>query len=352
MTKLNIVYAYMQQPRYEVASHIPDTTCTWTQTEEPDADVIVYMNGYSYEKHRTQNNPRAFRILYLYEPHVVYPRQFMRHFWQPFDAVFTWSRFLIEQGPPFVDFPSLYYDFPFGAAHGLTAEIQVPTNWKSKRVAIAQVVGNKHSLMPSEQYSTRRHIARWFQKNRNLGLDTYGTPPMRIKSHKGKSPNKLETLSQYRFALCLENDAHPIWAQGYITEKIFDCFYAFTVPIYKGAPDVDKLIPKDCYIDLDAFTSLEELDCYLSAMTDHEFETRLHAIADFLKTYDAPSKHSCHQLYAKAIKTSQSTLIQSVTTRQGLMQQSTLWDKLCAIMMSAAIPIRKAIVGSHYSGQH
>ena len=32
--------------------------------------------------------------------------------------------------------------------------------------------------------------------------------------------------------------------KGYISEKIFDCFYSGTIPIYLGAKDVKTIFPK------------------------------------------------------------------------------------------------------------
>ena len=36
---------------------------------------------------------------------------------------------------------------------------------------------------------------------------------------------------------------------GYITEKILDCLESGIVPIYAGAPNIDRIIPNDCFID-------------------------------------------------------------------------------------------------------
>ena len=278
MTTLNIVYANMREPRFEIALPESDAVAVWTVREEPDADVVIYHNGYSYNAKLAANNPSAFRILYMYEPLVVWPRQFFKSFWPPFDAVLTWSEALAEQGGKFVRFPSLYYDFPFGAAHGIAAETDFSNDWKNRKKAICQIAGGKHSLMLSELYSRRRQIARWFARHGTLPFNTYGVPPMRVPNYQGRAADKLKTLSQYRYALCLENDAHPVWSRGYVTEKIFDCFYAGTVPVYLGAADVEKHIPPECFIDLREFASLNALDHYLSNMPDDEYRCYLEAI--------------------------------------------------------------------------
>jgi len=75
--------------------------------------------------------------------------------------------------------------------------------------------------------------------------------------------SKVEKLSQYRFAICLENTVFP----GYVTEKIFDCFVAGCIPVYLGAPDIGDYVPPAAFIDGRGFASLAHLESHLRAMT-------------------------------------------------------------------------------------
>jgi hypothetical protein len=77
--------------------------------------------------------------------------------------------------------------------------------------------------------------------------------------YKGSCESKYEILSRYHFSLCFENMA----MQGYITEKIFDCFYAGAIPVYLGAPDITDLIPQDAYVNCSAFSGWNTLLDYL-----------------------------------------------------------------------------------------
>ena len=43
----------------------------------------------------------------------------------------------------------------------------------------------------------------------------------KLHSYKGETPNKIETLSKYKFSICFENTSSE---PDYISEKIFDCF--------------------------------------------------------------------------------------------------------------------------------
>lgn len=350
MKKLNIVYAYMREPRFEISLPDRDAVAVWTKTEEPDADVVVYSSGYSYSAKHAANRD-AFRILYTYEPLVVWPRQFLKSFWKPFDAVLTWSEALVEQGGKFVRFPSLYYGFPFGAAHGVAGELHFSNDWKNKKKAIVQVAGSKRSFVRSELYSRRREIARWFGQHGTLDLDTYGTPPMPVPGYKGRAVDKMATLSKYRFSLCVENDGHPVWSRGYVTEKIFDCFYAGTVPIYLGAPDIAHHVPPDCFIDLRDFRSLPELDCFLAGMSDEAFFQYLENIARFLREYDAPVKHSCFRLYETALDLAAAGPLPKPQVESiGFWQTASVNEKAGALLMMAALPVYKTLKGTRYAG--
>jgi hypothetical protein len=80
--------------------------------------------------------------------------------------------------------------------------------------------------------------------------------------YKGIAGSKSQTLGRYTFALCFEN----MILNGWITEKIFDCFFAGTVPVYWGAPDIERHVPADCFIDARRFAGYAELREYLRSL--------------------------------------------------------------------------------------
>ena len=70
------------------------------------------------------------------------------------------------------------------------------------------------------------------------------------------SKELLEVLNNYKFILCIENS----YSIGYMTEKIFNCFFSNTIPVYLGNPDVCKYINPECFIDLRSENWLEKLN--------------------------------------------------------------------------------------------
>jgi hypothetical protein len=100
--------------------------------------------------------------------------------------------------------------------------------------------------------------------------------------YRGACDSKYEVLSQYRFSLCFENMA----MEGYVTEKIFDCFYAGCVPLYLGAKNIQELIPSEAYVDCRQFSSWEALSAHVMNMSAQQFEDMRQAGKAFLESAD------------------------------------------------------------------
>ena len=91
-------------------------------------------------------------------------------------------------------------------------------------------------------------------------------------------------MQNYKFAICYENIKDQ---NGYITEKIFDCFFAGCVPIYWGAKNITDHIPENCFIDKRKFHTYEELYRYINSMDDITYLSYLDNIEEFLKSSES-----------------------------------------------------------------
>jgi len=103
---------------------------------------------------------------------------------------------------------------------------------------------------------------RWWSRS-NMWLPYWKNRSCLMSIYKGPTQNKYETLSKYHFSLCFEN----MKMSGYVTEKIFDCFYAGTIPIYMGAQDIEKFIPKESFIDFRNFSSWGSMLKFIETLT-------------------------------------------------------------------------------------
>jgi len=95
---------------------------------------------------------------------------------------------------------------------------------------------------------------RWWSREA-LWLPYWRNRRTLMSIYKGACASKFEVLQRYKFCLCFENMA----MNGYITEKLFDCLYAGTIPLYLGAPDIECYVPEDVYIDCRKYRSWNEM---------------------------------------------------------------------------------------------
>lgn len=125
-------------------------------------------------------------------------------------------------------------------------------------------------------------------------------------SYRGKVTHKREVLTRTRFAICYENVRD---LPGYITEKIFDCFFSGCVPVYWGASNITDYIPADCFIDRRQFNDTEAVYHFLKSMTESEFRGYQQRIAVFLQSDAAYSFSS--EFFAETIV---NTIVQDIGT--------------------------------------
>lgn len=87
-----------------------------------------------------------------------------------------------------------------------------------------------------------------------------------LNAYKGTCKSKYSTLSQYHFAIAYEN----FRIRGYITEKLLDCLFVGTIPIYWGEPEIERWIPRECFIDRREFGTYADLHLHLATLTEQE----------------------------------------------------------------------------------
>jgi len=211
-----------------------------------------------------------------------------------FKKIFTWNDDMIDNKKYF----KINYAFDIPKI--------IPKKFQGKKLCCT-IAGNKFANHTDELYTKRVDFIRWFEKNHLNDFDLYGTQwneyrfghsfvgrvLNRVKflrksdlfpSYKGKVDSKNETMQKYKFAICYENIKDQ---NGYITEKIFDCFFAGCIPIYWGAKNVTEHIPKECFIDKREFTTFEELYNYMNKMNEKIYMSYLDAIESFLNSAKA-----------------------------------------------------------------
>jgi hypothetical protein len=123
-----------------------------------------------------------------------------------------------------------------------------------------------------------------------------------LRAYRGPVAEKLTTLADYKFSLCLENSRFD----GYVSEKIFDCFFTGTIPIYLGAPDIERYVPPETFVDLRRFRGYSDLEHFLNDLDDKRARQYVEAAADFVRS-PAYARYEQEQ-FASALVEALSTL--------------------------------------------
>ena len=89
---------------------------------------------------------------------------------------------------------------------------------------------------------------------------------------------------KYKFSICYENVTD---INGYITEKIFDCFKNGTIPIYLGANDIFDYIPRNTMIHFKDYDNYSDLKFYLEGIDRDKFSSYQNNIKEFLNSNKA-----------------------------------------------------------------
>lgn len=273
-----------------------------------NADIVIY-----------NDMPKSFPtrkvgqkiFLLAMESVAVAPDNFNLSLYAYFDKVFTWADdFINEQNIIKINYsflinPKTYIDFDH------------------KNKFVCMVSGNKFSNHNNEVYSERIKIIEFLEKNMPSDFDLFGTGwdkaykniklynfvkwfqqnrilrktwsmfqrfflLIGLKSllfkeyicYSGMLSPKIPTLTLYKFNICYEN---VDGIQGYITEKIFDCFFSGCVPVYFGASNITQYIPKATFVDRRDFKNNEELFLYLKSIKEPEYTNYQKNMLKFLQ---------------------------------------------------------------------
>jgi hypothetical protein len=263
--------------------------------EDPNVKYVLY---FEYNWRMLFNDsflkkiPYQKRALVLIEPAIVNPTLYYSSLLRRrFNTIFTWDWSLLKKYPDYV-----HINVPVGAEpQYYRANPFSEYTFENKRFLVA-VSSNRWHYMPQATFALRRKAYRYFEKRYPRDFDLYGNwwnepcvfyekwwgHPI-FNSWRGKIQggwdDKINQIAQYKFAICFENST---WQPGYISEKILDCFCARCIPIYYGSSGIEKLIPKDTWIDFRDFRDLNDLATFLEKMSEENYQSYITAIDRFL----------------------------------------------------------------------
>lgn len=256
-------------------------------------DHPTALNKY-YQRLRRMRGKKLY--VFLAENEANRPDNYWRWNLRPFHKVFTWDPTLVDNKKFFQIWHTVRVPSPFS----------IDTSVKTK--FCMTIASQKYLSHPKNLAEERLALIRWFEKHHPDKFDLYGGRwdrvyfrgrlsrlnlllhlfymkfPKRFRTsrfplHRGSVPNKNAAMRQYKFALAYENSIFP----GYVTEKLFEVFFAGCVPIYWGAPDVTDNVPANTFVDRRNFRNHEELYKYLNSMSEQEYLGYVRAIEEYVR---------------------------------------------------------------------
>ena len=235
-----------------------------SKTESIDeADIVIFCEYLEKDLELLEraNFPVERRVLLLMEPEVVLPSHYGKRYVDSFGVVIRVGR---PQNPfgQTLNWPQFWRDLPELALQRQVEEI-------------VMIAGNKISFIPGELYGLRRSCAfkltelalygsDWDTDMKNrlrkmvaelLNALRFGYTPKfssarfwfrRNSKWLGAPNDKEKKLQEYRYSLVIENSTE------FLSEKLFDSFFAGCIPIYVG-PDVRKFgIPSSLVVSVNS----------------------------------------------------------------------------------------------------
>ena len=238
-----------------------------------DSDYIIVFDVFLDQLERLKHYPKEKKILFLWEPPSVIPENYVLENHRDFSKVYTWHDGLVDN--------QKYFKFYYPVIRPMITDIP---NYHSKELCTL-IACNKESHFPGELYSERRNLIQFYENTPHNDFTLYGKwwPPS-LRNYAGPIDKKVDTLKHFRFCYAYENIRN---VPGYITEKIFDCFQAGTVPIYWGAPNISSYIPKNCYISREDFPNDTALHSYIKNMDEMTYQEYQENIRRYLESSQA-----------------------------------------------------------------
>ena len=88
--------------------------------------------------------------------------------------------------------------------------------------------------------------------------------------------DKMDGLLPYRYSIAMENSSQPY----YFTEKINDCFLAYTVPVYYGCKNISRYFPERSFVQIDIENPKQSTDLIESLLVNDDWQSRLDAVKE------------------------------------------------------------------------
>ena len=251
------------------------TKCILTEdkSQMKSADMVVY-HAPTHARVSPRPNSKAIRMfISMEQPKYAKFLQRTDYLEENFELISTYSMSSMYPGTKVPNLPITYFPLNILSPESV---LQAPRSFKDKTgyktgVAVAMFVSNSKAAGASERAKYCEELMK------HIPVHSYGKvmhnreePEMpddpRWPAIAQKRARKVKLLSHYKFYLAFENFQVP----DYVSEKIFEGLFAGSVPVYRGAKDVERFMPSNSsFIDANDM-SPKELATLLKRLSNDE----------------------------------------------------------------------------------
>jgi hypothetical protein len=133
-----------------------------------------------------------------------------------------------------------------------------------------------HTRTPILDEATRRYGERFDCYGPNLhGPRWHG----RVDDGRNWHYTKLDKIKNYTFTICGENSDFDRW----ITEKISHALTARSIPIFIGARDINRYVPKELFINFKDFETIQECFDFVDSLSQQKINSMIDDINEWVK---------------------------------------------------------------------
>ena len=223
-----------------------------------ECDYLILLNNRMKEDARMKCPPEHIWAL-MQEPYMRGHNDWMVEGHGIFHKVFT--HHLPSKDPKYVvSHPAIpwHVDKTFDQLISL----KVPEKIKT----ISWIVGDATDL---PGHVKRLSFLRFLQNQDILDIDLFGRAVQYIE-------DKWDGLGPYRYSLAIENSS----SNDYWTEKLADCFLAWSIPFYYGCINLEDYFPEESFIRIDINDPKKSIGKIKAVIEDGDWEKRIPAITE------------------------------------------------------------------------
>lgn len=233
--------------------------CQFIDAEDNrDADFVIVLNFTREDIEVTSNEENIFCV--IQEPYIKKDLKLMLYNQKQYSKVFSHHRFL--------DSEKYIASNPMLAWHVDKSYDELSTISLSdlkKDKTISCIASNlKHLKGHKQRLEFVNHL-----KSSNFPIDLFGKGIKFLD-------DKWDGLSDYKYSIAIENSS----SNDYWTEKIADCFLAYTMPIYYGCTNIDEYFPKGSILKIDITNPEQAIETIKKAIKDNLWEKNIEQIKE------------------------------------------------------------------------